>query len=143
MVDKVLFSSATDLWATPQKLFDALNAQYGFSVDVCATADNAKCPVFFTPEQDRLAQHWSGTCWMNPPYGRDIGKWIQKAHDTAQQGDATVVCLLPSRTDTAWWHEYCLKGKVTFIRGRLKFGTATNSAPFPSVLVEFPKFMNH
>lgn len=143
MVDKVLFSSATDLWATPQKLFDALHARYGFSADVCATSENAKCPTFFTPEQDGLAQQWTGVCWMNPPYGRDIGKWVQKAHDTAQRGEATVVCLLPSRTDTAWWHDYCLKGKVTFIRGRLKFGTATNSAPFPSVLVEFPKFMNH
>lgn len=129
-------SSTTDLWETPQWLFDELNNVYHFQTDVCAIPENAKCATYFTPEQDGLAQEWKGICWMNPPYGRNIGKWVKKAYESARNG-ATVVCLLPSRTDTAWWHDYCMKGKITFIRGRLKFGQSKNSAPFPSAIVAF------
>lgn len=107
-----MFSSATDMWATPQALFDQLDAEFHFTTDVCATPENAKCANYFTPEVDGLAQEWTGVCWMNPPYGREIGRWVQKAHDTAASGKATVVCLLPSRTDTAWWHDYILRGGV-------------------------------
>lgn len=132
----VHFSSATDLWATPQDFFDQMNAKFGFTLDVCALPENAKCPRYFTPEDDGLKQPWSGVCWMNPPYGRTIGQWMRKAWESAQAG-ATVVCLIPARTDTAWWHDYAAKGHVTFIRGRLKFGGHENSAPFPSALVAF------
>ncbi len=132
----VHFSSATDLWATPQAFFDKYNAIYCFTADVCALPSNAKCNKFFTPEQDGLKQNWNGVCWMNPPYGRSIKNWVKKAYESALNG-ATVVCLLPSRTDTAWWHDYCIKGQIEFIRGRLKFGNATNSAPFPSAVVVF------
>lgn len=133
----VHFSSATDLWATPQDYFNKIALEHGpFDVDVCALAGNAKAPVFYTPEVDGLAQEWAGTCWMNPPYGRGIGAWMRKAYESAKAG-AKVVCLVPARTDTAWWHDYAAKGDVTFIRGRLKFGDAKNSAPFPSALVVF------
>ena len=132
----VHFSSQTNLWSTPQATFDKLNAEFGFTLDVCALPENAKCQRFFTPEQDGLAQVWSGICWMNPPYGREIGRWIRKAYESAQIG-ATVVCLIPARTDTAWWHDYVVKGEVRFIRGRLKFGVQKNSAPFPSAVVIF------
>lgn len=132
----VHFSSATDQWATPQDFFDAVNAEFGFTVDVCADSMNAKCAVFFCKECDGLKQIWSGVCWMNPPYGREIGKWVKKAYESAQQG-ATVVCLLPARTDTKWFHDYCAKGEVRFLRGRLKFGGSDNSAPFPTMLVIF------
>jgi len=130
------FSSATDLWATPQDLFDRLHAQYGFEIDVCATPENAKCPKFFTKADDGLAQQWSGVCWMNPPYGRQIGAWMAKAYRASQAG-ATVVCLVPARTDTAWWHDYAAKGEVEFLRGRLKFGGHKKPAPFPSAIVVF------
>lgn len=139
MTDKkmaVHFSSATDLWATPQVFFDKYNSKFNFATDVCANAENAKCATFFDKEMDGLAQEWKGACWMNPPYGRGIGTWVKKAYESAQQG-ATVVCLLPARTDTAWWHDYCAKGEVEFIRGRLKFGGHKNSAPFPSAVVVF------
>lgn len=132
----VHFSSATDKWATPQGLFDKLNAAFGFETDVCALPENAKCNKFFSPEQDGLKQPWTGRCWMNPPYGRGIKDWIKKAYESAQNG-ALVVCLVPARTDTSWWHQYCRKGDVHFIAGRLKFGDAKNSAPFPSALVVF------
>ena len=132
----VHFSSATDLWATPQDFFDKLHAEFGFELDVCATPENAKCPRYFTKEQDGLAQEWAGTCWMNPPYGREIGHWMRKAHESAQ-GGATVVCLVPARTDTAWWHDYATKGEIRFVRGRLKFGGHKNSAPFPCAVVVF------
>lgn len=132
----VHFSSATDLWATPQEFFDKYNAVYGFTLDVCANADNAKCANFFTIVDDGLAQEWAGVVWMNPPYGRTIKEWMRKAYESSLKG-CTVVCLVPSRTDTAWWHDYAVKGDIEFIRGRLKFGGHKNSAPFPSAVVVF------
>ena len=131
------FSSQTDEWATPQPLFDDHNAEFGFTLDVCANAENSKCLKFFTKADDGLAQDWSNdVCWMNPPYGRQIGHWIRKAYESAQQG-ATVVCLVPARTDTQWWHQYAIHGEVRFLEGRLKFGDGKNSAPFPSAIVIF------
>ena len=130
------FSSDTDLWATPQKFFDALNEKFNFTIDVCALPENAKCENYFSPEIDGLKQDWIGVCWCNPPYGRGIGEWIKKAYESSLNG-ATVVCLLPARTDTKWFHDYCVKGKIEFIKGRLKFGDSKNSAPFPSMLVVF------
>ena len=131
----VHFSSATDEWATPQAFFDAQNAIHAFTLDVCATAENAKCAMHYTKADDGLRQSWAGErCWMNPPYGRVIGDWMRKACEESLRG-ALVVCLVPARTDTAWWHDYAAKGQVTFIRGRLKFGGGKYSAPFPSALV--------
>jgi phage N-6-adenine-methyltransferase len=124
------------LWSTPQDFFDALDAEFGFQLDVCATADNAKCLAYYTAALDGLAHPWLGVCWMNPPYGRTIGQWMRKAYESSQQG-ATVVCLVPSRTDTAWWHDYAMKGEIRFVRGRLKFGGHANPAPFPSAVVVF------
>jgi len=136
MNTKLMFSSTTTEWSTPQDFFDKLNVEFGFTTDVCATAENAKCKHYFSPEQDGLAQTWSGACWMNPPYGRQISAWVKKAWESSQAG-AVVVCLLPARTDTAYWHDYCMKGEIRFIRGRLKFGGCKNSAPFPSAVVIF------
>jgi phage N-6-adenine-methyltransferase len=134
MNNELMFSSKTELWATPQKFFDAISVLYGpFDIDVCADASNAKCHVYFDKAADGLAQTWTGKCWMNPPYGRDIGRWMKKASES----NATVVCLVPARTDTKWWHDYAMKGEITFIKGRLKFGDAKNSAPFPSAVVVF------
>lgn len=135
MNTELMFSSKSDMWATPQPFFDALNAEFGFTLDVCATPDNAKCERYYTPEDDGLAQDWGGnTVWCNPPYGREIGKWIEKAAESK----TLVVMLLPARTDTAWFHNYIYqKAEIRFIRGRLKFGGAKNSAPFPSMIVIF------
>lgn len=133
-MNPVHFSSKTDMWETPQWLFDRLDEYYHFNTDVCAVEENAKCGHFYSPEQDGLSREWAGVCWCNPPYGRDIGKWVKKAAESA----ATVVMLLPARTDTAWFHDFCLKyGEIHFLRGRLKFGGAANSAPFPSMIVVF------
>ena len=132
----VHFSSATDLWATPQDLYDRYHARYSFELDVCATAQNAKCARHFTVADDGLAQEWRGRCWMNPPYGREIGAWMAKAWRSSEAG-ALVVCLVPARTDTAWWHDFAVKGEIEFLRGRLKFGGHKNSAPFPSAVVVF------
>lgn len=130
------FSSKTEMWATPDDFFKKYDAVYGFETDVCASPENAKCKTYFTEENDGLAQSWSGVCWMNPPYGRTIKAWMRKAYESSLDG-ATVVCLVPARTDTAWWHEYAIKGDIEFIRGRLKFGDHKNSAPFPSAVVVF------
>ena len=131
---KGIFSSETDMWETPQDLFDKLDSIYHFETDVCAVSENAKCEHYYTPEDDGLKQKWEGVCWCNPPYGRQIGKWVEKA----ARSFATVVMLLPARTDTKWFHDYCLPyGKIEFIKGRLKFGDSKNSAPFPSMIVIF------
>lgn len=135
-INKGLMTSNTDLWPTPQAFFDSYNAIYHFDVDVCATAENALCAKFYSPEDDGLSKEWGGICWMNPPYGREISKWMKKAYESSLKGN-TVVCLVPARTDTAWWHDYAMKGEIEFIRGRLKFGNSKNSAPFPSAVVVF------
>ena len=131
------FSSKTDAWETPLELFTKLDAEFGFTVDVCANPDNAKCSNYFTPQIDGLKQDWHGVCWMNPPYGKQIKKWVQKAYISSLFG-STIVCLIPARTDTYWWHTYVRRAnEVRFIRGRLKFGGSKNSAPFPSAIAIF------
>ena len=132
----VHFSSKSYEWETPQDLFDELDAEFGFTLDPCATPENAKCARFFTKEQDGLKQKWGGVVFMNPPYGKVIGNWMQKAYLESLRG-ATVVCLVPARTDTRWWHSYAMKGETRFIKGRLKFGGSKNSAPLPSAIVIF------
>ena len=136
MNNDLMFSSKTDLWATPQDFFDRLNKVFRFQIDVCALPENAKCDTYYTPDNNGLDQDWQGVCWMNPPYGREISAWVEKAYKSAKNG-ATVVCLLPARVDTRWWHNYCAKGEVHFIKGRLKFGGSADSAPFPSAVVVF------
>jgi phage N-6-adenine-methyltransferase len=133
----VHFRSDTDLWSTPQALFDALNAEFGFTIDVCALPENAKCAVYFTPEQDGLRQDWQGVVWMNPPYGAVIGKWVQKAYEASKAG-ALVVCLLPSRTGPRWWQTYGIPyaAEIRYLPGRQKF-SGGNSAPFDSAVVIF------
>ena len=142
----VHFSSKTDEWATPQKLFDELNEEFGFDVDVCANQENHKCETWYGHTclgfTDGLEMDWyqerynSNVFWMNPPYGRKIIKWIEKAYIESKKG-ATVVCLVPAKTDTKWWHEYVMKGEIRFIRGRLRFSGSKENAPFPSAIVIF------
>ena len=132
-----MFTSKSHEWATPQKLFDRLDEKYEFTLDPCATAENAKCDRFFTIKLDGLSRSWKrDRVFMNPPYGREIGKWVEKAYKESLNG-AIVVCLLPSRTDTKWFHEYCLKGDIQFIKGRLRFNDGKGRAPFPSMIVVF------
>jgi site-specific DNA-methyltransferase (adenine-specific) len=133
---KVHFSSQTPEWPTPQWLFDLLHKEFKFTLDPCSTHANAKCARHFTREDDGLSQSWGDeVVFMNPPYGLEIAHWMAKAHDSARHHGATVVCLVPARTDTAWWHRYAMKHEVRLLRGRLKFGDGKNSAPFPSAVV--------
>lgn len=135
---KVYHRSLSEEWETPQPFFDALHAEFAFTLDVAATATNTKCQCHFTRENDGLTQPWGlAICWMNPPYGRALPSWIRKAYESAQAG-ATVVGLIPARTDTQWWHTYVEgKAEVRNVPGRLKFSGARYGAPFPSVLVIF------
>ena len=152
----VHFSSKTPIHGTPWELFNQLHAEFNFVVDVCANAQNAKCPLFYTKESDGLAQDWvqaarahKGALWCNPPYGREIRHWVDKASRTARWG-VEVAMLLPARTDTSWWHEFVWDAtnnrsrpgvEVRFLKGRLKFldpeGKPQDAAPFPSVVVIF------
>jgi phage N-6-adenine-methyltransferase len=130
--------SATPEWATPPDLFAELDREFSFTLDAAATVENAKCTRFFTRKENGLAQPWQGRVFCNPPYGRGIGRWIQKAWESAQ-GSACelVVCLVPARVDTSWWHDHCTRGEVRFLRGRVRFGGADSGAPFPSAVVVF------
>lgn len=135
-INKGLFTSKTDLWETPQDLFDSINAEFGFTLDVCALPENAKCSAYYTPDDDGLSKPWTGVCWCNPPYGREIGKWVRKA----SEANTTVVMLLPARTDTRWFHDYIYQKdwvEIRFLQGRLKFGNSKNGAPFPSMVCVF------
>ena len=134
----VMFSSASNEWATPQDLFDRLNAVHHFNLDAASTDANAKCLNHFTEVDDGLSQDWGGyTVWLNPPYGRELSKWVEKAYAESRKPNTKVVMLIPARTDTRWFHDYCVKGDIEFIKGRLKFGNSKNSAPFPSMIVVF------
>lgn len=134
-IKALLQTGKTCEWATPQDLFDKLNAEFHFTLDPCATPENAKCANFYTKEQDGLTKNWGGqTVFCNPPYGREIAKWVKKASEE----EAITVMLIPARTDTRWFHDYIYgKQEVRFLQGRLCFGNANDPAPFPSMIVIF------
>jgi len=136
----VLWSSRSDEWETPDDVFRDLNQELGpFTLDVCASEENKKVDAFFSIKDNGLIQDWGGnTCWMNPPYSK-VSKWIRKAYNESRKPGTRVVCLVASRTDTRWFHKYCVKATVWFIKGRLRFGGAENQAPFPSMIAIFPK----
>lgn len=136
-INRGLFSSAKQTWETPDALFTALNDEFGFTVDVCAEPATAKLPRAWTPSDSAFWQKWAGeVCWMNPPYS-EISKWMSKAVEAWEAG-ATVVALVPSRTDTRWWHDYAMRATdIRFLRGRLRFGDAKQGAPFPSAVLVF------
>ena len=138
-MNQALLSSKKMDWCTPQEFFDKLNAEFHFVLDPAATVKSAKCKQYFTPETDGLSQSWDygGAVFCNPPYGRHIGDWVRKGYEESQKG-IVVVMLIPSRTDTSYFHDYIYgKAEIRFIRGRLKFtdenGNAYDPAPFPSM----------
>ena len=140
MINKALFSSDSAEWETPQDLFDELNEEFKFTIDVCANDDNYKVVPHYSKLNDAFDNNWKEDSsndwkWMNPPYGREIKDWIKKASE-----EKKVVALLPARTDTKYFHEYIYKKpnvEIRFIKGRLKFSGSKNSAPFPSMIVIF------
>jgi len=138
-INKAVFSSASTEWGTPQDFFKIMDLEYGpFDLDVCASKTNAKVKRYFDKAIDGLNRSWKGTCWCNPPYGRDIRRWILKSKQQSKKHGSTVVLLLPARTDTKWFHELVLgQAYIKFIKGRLKFEGAPSSAPFPSMIVVY------
>jgi phage N-6-adenine-methyltransferase len=129
-------------WETPRQLFRKLNNEFSFDVDVCANSQNRKCDKYFDVDDDGLKQIWSGVCWMNPPYGREIKHWVEKAHqETVVHGNADmVVCLVPVRSDTKWWHDFIMNAKeIRFLNKRLSFEGSNNKAPFSACIVVFCK----
>ena len=139
MIHPVLFSSANKVWETPQAFFDTLNNEFQFTLDACALPENAKCKLYFTPQEDGLVQDWSGhSVFCNPPYGREIAAWVEKCYLESRKRNTKVIMLLPARTDTVYFHKFIYKiAEIRFVKGRLKFGKALNSAPFPSMVVVY------
>lgn len=138
-MNAVHYSSASNEWTTPQDLFTLIDTEFHFTLDPCCQHDTAKCVKHFTPTENGLKQSWANeTVFMNPPYGREIKKWLRKAFLESQTYGATVVCLIPARTDTSYWHEYVMQAsEIRCIRGRVKFGNGAQPAPFPSAIVIF------
>ena len=135
-----MFSSKTDMWSTPQKFYDELNKEFNFNLDPCSTNENTKCEKHFTIDDDGLKQDWQGcTVFVNPPYGRVIKDWVKKCYEESLKPNTRVVMLIPARTDTIYFHKYIyhMAKEIRFLKGRLKFGECTNSAPFPSMVVVF------
>lgn len=138
-MNKALFSSNRQDWETPADFFKKYDDVFRFTLDACATSQNAKCGKYYTKEDDGLTKDWKDhRVWCNPPYGREISKWVKKAYDEAEKSNTTVVMLLPARTDTTWFHDYILgQAAIEFVRGRIKFVGASSTAPFPSMVVIF------
>ena len=138
MNNAVMFSSNSDEWATPQWLFDELNNEFNFDLDPCASDENHKTPIYYTKYNSGLSQKWGGCrVFCNPPYSQ-ISKWVEKAFEEGHKPNTLVVLLIPSRTDTKYFHDYILhRAEIRYIKGRLKFGDQKNSAPFPSMIVIF------
>ena len=139
MNNELMFSSKTELWSTPNDFFDKLNDEFHFTLYPCSTHENAKCYKHFTEEENGLLQNQGNeVVFCNPPYGRQIKYWVKKAYEESQKDNTTVVMLIPAHTDAIYFHEYIYhKAEIRFIKGRLKFGNAKNSAPFPSMVVIF------
>lgn len=140
MNKEVMFSSKKNEWETPQELFNKLNKEFSFTLDPCATPENAKCKKYYTIKENGLEQNWQGeTVFCNPPYGRTIKTWVKKCYEESKKHNTIVVMLIPARTDTSYFHDFIYnKAKeIRFLRGRLKFGNSKNSAPFPSMVVIF------
>lgn len=135
-INPALYSSRSEEWETPDDFFAKLDAEFHFTLDACATAQNAKVPNYITKEMDALRVPWPGTVWCNPPYGRNIGRWFAKAREEARKG-SRVVMLAHARTDTRWWHEHVqgVADEVRFVKGRLHFIGGKYSATFPSAIV--------
>jgi len=135
---EALFSRATDEWYTPQDFYQKLDSEFSFTLDPCATAENAKTETFFTIDDDGLTKDWHGhSVFINPPYSK-IKDWVKKCAEEAKKPGTRCVMLIPSRTDTRWFHEFIYnKAEVRFLKGRLKFGGAKWNAPFPNMLVIF------
>ena len=135
---EVMFSSKSDEWATPQHIFDELNNEFEFDLDVCANESNHKCDDYYSIEDDGLSKDWSGRrVFCNPPYS-NIAEWVKKAFYETKNDNTLVVLLIPSRTDTKYFQNYIYnRSEIRFIKGRLKFDNSKNSAPFPSMIVIF------
>lgn len=143
-MDKVLFSSKSEVWGTPQAFFDTLDKEFHFTLDPCALPENAKCKNYFTPETDGLRQDWQGQrVFCNPPYGKKITDWVEKCYKEGQKPNTLVVLLIPIRTSTLYFYKYIYHKaqEIRFIKGRLKFtdisGKTHSTAPFPSMIVIF------
>ena len=139
-MNKVMFSSKSMGLSTPQPVFEMLDKEFCFTLDPCAAEDNHKCEKWYSEADNGLAKSWAGErVFCNPPYGRQLGKWVEKCYrEVYERGCPLVVMLIPARTDTRWFHEYIYhRAEIRFLRGRLYFGGMSTTAPFPSMVVIF------
>ena len=140
---KTKFESHKQEWTTPDDLFGRIHQEFHFTLDLAADACNTKCREYFDAKQDALGKTWQGVCWLNPPYGAKqhrLSDWVKKAYNESQKSGCTVVMLIPARTNTRWWHDYCMKAaEIRLLNGRPKFGDAKHGLPQPLALIVFRK----
>ena len=134
--DNNRFQSKNQEYATPENLFKVLDDEFHFALDVCADENNKKVSNYYSESDDALSKDWIGTCWMNPPF-KNMKDWIIKAYEESMKHESTIVCLIPARTNNVWWHEYCMKGEIRFIKGRPKFDGCKHGLPQPLAIVIF------
>lgn len=140
---EVMTRSDKMTWETPDKWFEYLDLEFGFTLDPCCVSETAKCKKYYTLKDNGLYQSWAEErVFMNPPYGREIPKWMEKAYKESRENGALVVCFVPARVDTNWWHQYATKGEIRFPKGRVKFKGAKTSAPFPIAIIIFRPKIN-
>lgn len=145
-MNPALFSTGNAEWTTPRWLFDRLDAEFGFTLDAAASAENALCPAYLTEADDALQQAWTGVCFCNPPYGHGVGRWVRHGWEQVYEDRVAdvVVFLVASRTGTQWWHRYAMRStEIRFVEGRLRFGEAQNAAPFDSAVLVFDRHKRH
>ena len=136
--NKSKFQSKNQEYATPIELFKVLDKEFHFTIDVCADEINKKVRRYYSEKENALIQDWKGVCWMNPPY-KDMKKWVVKAYEESVKHDSIVVCLIPARTNTIWWHDYCMQGEIRFIKGRPVFEGCIYGLPQPLAVIIFGK----
>lgn len=131
------FKSDNIIYSTPHKLFDVINQEFNFNLDVCALPENAKCKNYFTPEIDGLKQDWTGICWMNPPFNKELKKWIIKARDESKKHNSIICCLVPFRGNTIWFRDVCMDAEIRFIIGEVNFNELERGLWLPMCLMIF------
>ncbi|GAI17513.1 unnamed protein product [marine sediment metagenome] len=133
---KNIFKSESTEYETPKEIFEPLQKEFDLRLDVCATKENAKCELFFTKEEDALSKDWNENFWMNPPFSRNLKKWVQKAYEESEKG-VTGVLLLPVGSNTLWWHKYIIdtKAEVRFLKGEIKFSNQKRGLWLPFAII--------
>jgi phage N-6-adenine-methyltransferase len=137
IIGHIIGASKSIEYSTPSAIVQPLIVEFDLQLDVCASSKNHKLPNYFTINDNALNKQWHGNCWMNPPFDRNLGKWVKKAHHEAKQNGGTKVCLFPVRSNTSWWNEVCPDAEIRFINGEVNFNDEPRGLWWPMCIMIF------